>query len=467
MAEIQIPIQREIQISKSPVVTGFFDGWIEKDITHITASGPRRCGKTVHIWMLLLWLVEQVPGLKVCILRPEASTLRRTILRTLEDKILKYHPDDPRNPFRLYRTPLYIRFDNGAMIDFIGFDDAGKVQGGEYDVVFFNEIARERTHDRLSDLMATMAGGSAGNLMVKGEKRGLFIGDCNPDSKYHWYYQMYHPESEGGSADGSAWYPFLHTEQPLLYEWDTRRYTGQGKRTIDDLLRAYPPGYNRQRMVYGEWCAAQGAVYDMYNPQRHDVDVQRDDFSVDTEWYLAIDYGFTNPTSVGLWGTENGTHTLFKEIYQTQLTIDDLLAKMEKMLIKYRIPSIISVFPDHDAEHNERLKRAGYNVTLPNKEILPGIDLVKKHLADGTIKFNVNSLIEADPELEGEPQRVTDELLLYAYPLPDERKGTEKDDYPIDKNNHGCDMTRYFAVGKEESLELPEVGFGVYHDRGY
>ena len=91
-------------------------------------------------------------------LRSEASTLRRTILRTLEDKILQYAPEDVRNPFRLYRTPLQLSFENGSKLDFIGFDDEGKVQGGEYDVVFFNEITREDSEDRLSDLLGNNGG---------------------------------------------------------------------------------------------------------------------------------------------------------------------------------------------------------------------------------------------------------------------------------------------------------------------
>ena len=68
-------------------------------------------------------------------------------MRTLEDKILKYPPDDARNPFRLFRSPLRIEFENRAIMDFIGFDDAGKVQGGEYDVVFFNEVVREQSQE--------------------------------------------------------------------------------------------------------------------------------------------------------------------------------------------------------------------------------------------------------------------------------------------------------------------------------
>ena len=61
---MKIPIHSDIQISKSPVVKGFLRDWRCQDITHITASGPRRCGKTVHIWMLLLYLDREGAGLK-------------------------------------------------------------------------------------------------------------------------------------------------------------------------------------------------------------------------------------------------------------------------------------------------------------------------------------------------------------------------------------------------------------------
>ena len=92
----------------------------------------------------------------------------------------------------------------------------------------------------------------------------------------------------------------------------------------------------------------------------------------DTRWYLSIDYGFTHPTSVGLWATENGKLTLFKEIYRTGLTIDDLLLKMDRILSENRVSVLDNLFADHDAEHNERLERAGYGVTLAIKEISTG-----------------------------------------------------------------------------------------------
>ena len=99
------------------------------------------------------------------------------------------------------------------------------------------------------------------------------------------------------------------------------------------------------------------------------------------------------------------THAIQGNLSAHGLTIDDLLLKMDRMLSENRVSVLDNVFTDHDAEHNERLERAGYGVTLAIKEILPGIDVVKKHLENGTIRFNKNSLIEADTELVGKPQR--------------------------------------------------------------
>ena len=56
-------------------------------------------------------------------------------------------------------NPLQILFENGAIIDFIGFDDQSKIQGGQYDVVFVNEIVREESPEKLSDLWAAISGG--------------------------------------------------------------------------------------------------------------------------------------------------------------------------------------------------------------------------------------------------------------------------------------------------------------------
>ena len=76
-----------------------------------------------------------------------------------------------------------------------------------------------------------------------------------------------------------------------------------------------------KRGYLSEWCSAEGVVYEMYDPRRHDVDVQRGDFGADTQWYLSVDYGFKHPASVGVMGGgKRETHTIQGNLSDT---VDD------------------------------------------------------------------------------------------------------------------------------------------------
>ena len=61
---MKIPIHSDIQISKSPIVRGFLRDWRREDITHITASGPRRCGKDCAYLDAAALLDREGAGLK-------------------------------------------------------------------------------------------------------------------------------------------------------------------------------------------------------------------------------------------------------------------------------------------------------------------------------------------------------------------------------------------------------------------
>ena len=393
--------------------------------------GPFACGKTFYSTMKLHRRALNVPG-EYAIVRKVKETIKRSVCKTYA-KILGYDPmitEKGEIKGNGGQNPQSYHYRNGSVIHILGMNHPDGFLSSEFHGIYVNQ-AEELSYDDWQ-LLARRA---------RNGKIPQTWGDCNPSHPKHFLAPDVSPEITR--------YEMRHKDNPEYWDRDKKTWLEKGEREIAKLKRM--TGMRYKRGYLAEWCSAEGAVYEMYDPLRHDVDVQRGDFGADTSWYLSVDYGFTNPTSVGLWAVENGTHTLFKEIYQTMLTIDDLLAKMDRMLSENRIPAVENVFVDHAAEHNERLERAGYGVTLAIKDILPGIDVVKKHLENGTIRFNVNSLIEADPELVGRPQRVTDEFAVYAHLPPDQRKGSDKDEYPIDKDNHGCDMTRYFAMGVEES----------------
>ena len=405
------------------------------------ADGPFAAGKTFYSTMKLHRRALYVPG-EYAIVRKVKETIKRSVCKTYA-KILGY---DPLLSKKRYvkgnggQHPQSYHYPNGSVIHILGMNHPDGFLSSEFHGIYVNQ-AEELTYEDWQLLARRARNGKIPQIW----------GDCNPSHPKHFLAPD--PDSETKklrNAPEIVGYQFEHKHNPEYWDREKQEWTEKGDREIAKLKRM--TGMRYKRGYLSEWCSAEGAVYEMYDPKRHDVDIKKiSEFGADTRWYLSVDYGFVDPASVGLWAVEDGTHTLFKEIYQTGLTIDDLLAKMDRMLNADRIPAVENVFSDHNAEHNERLERAGYGVTLAIKDILPGIDVVKKHLENGTIRFNKNSLIEADPELVGRPQRVTDELAVYAYLSQDKRKGTDKDEYPIDKDNHGCDMTRYFAMGVEES----------------
>ncbi len=65
-----------------------------------------------------------------------------------------------------------------------------------------------------------------------------------------------------------------------------------------DALRAECVGLWRRRMIEGTWVIAEGAVYDMFDEQRHVVD----ELPTMRRYWVAIDYGTANQFSLILYG---------------------------------------------------------------------------------------------------------------------------------------------------------------------
>jgi len=118
-------------------------------------------------------------------------------------------------------------------------------------------------------------------LRVPGAK--LFA-TTNPDGPGHWLRKGFILKAD---EVGMRHWHFHLGDNPSL----TTDY-------VDRLKRQYVGLWSR-RYINGEWCLAEGAVYDMWNPDRHIVDI----LPQITRWIgLGIDYGTTNPFAAELLG---------------------------------------------------------------------------------------------------------------------------------------------------------------------
>nr|WP_245730850.1 hypothetical protein [Micromonospora pallida] len=108
------------------------------------------------------------------------------------------------------------------------------------------------------------------------------FGNTNPDNPRHWLMTEGIERARPGGDLAGDWYvlKFLLDDNPVLSEAVKARYR-----------RQYTGLYYR-RNILGDWCVAEGTVYEGWNPAKHVVKT----LPGITRWVsLGVDYGTTNP----------------------------------------------------------------------------------------------------------------------------------------------------------------------------
>ena len=465
---MRIPVQPYV-FPQSPNLLALMDCILNCDANEILISGPRDCAKTFTIWHCLLTLHELIPYCQTLIARLEATTLAM-LFTQLDTKILKYGLEDTRNPF-VFKSGSksdprrHILFDNGSKMAFVGLDSGEKVLGGEHDLFWFNECQRElgnhNTEDDWTKVLGGMVDGRAGNW---GHGRYCAIGDLNPTHKRHWAYLRAEEKKK------MRHFRIKHQDHPLFYDWETETWFEKGLDTRADLQRQHTKGtYEYMRMVEGEFCNAEGAVYSMFDTQRHVQPMQRQDFTESgkwgvPKWRMSVDFGSGSINALGLiaYTPQDRTHRLFKEIYKSEIQVSELIRLSDKMLHDYQVPkSAIEVcYADHQTDCWKQMRDAGYPIKLADKDVVAGVETCKRVIGDGRWIVNSDSLYE--PDMKIPIRQYVHEVLGYAYKNDNKKNGSLNDDKPQKGNDHTMDWKRYYLHGEEGNpIELPDM-FSVF-----
>ena len=238
--------------------------------------------------------------------------------------------------------------------------------------------------------------------------------NCNPDSPYHWFYR--------------EWI-LKHEEKKVLHLHFTMQDNfSLSQATMERYERMYS-GVFYDRFVKGLWVVAEGLVYPMFDRKKH----VRKPETMDGDYYISIDYGTMNPTSMGLWLLQSdGTAYRIRESYYDGRK---------------------SGFPRTDEGHYQALVKLAGNLEIQSVIIDPSaasfIACIHSHgtfrvqKADNSVIAGIadtSSLLEAGklyfaPECED----ILREFSLYRW---DEKKA---DDSVIKENDHAMDDMRYFV----------------------
>ena len=98
------------------------------------------------------------------------------------------------------------------------------------------------------------------------------------------------------------------------------------------------------RFIRGLWVVAEGLIYTMFNKDFHVVPDAPRPYD---RYYISIDYGTANPTSMGLWARAGGKWYRIREYYYNsrkvgrQLTDEEYYAELEKLAGDLPIRAVI------------------------------------------------------------------------------------------------------------------------------
>jgi hypothetical protein len=269
--------------------------------------------------------------------------------------------------------------------------------------------------------------------------------DANPDAPSHWL-------NLRCNAGKTTRFLSRHEDNPAIWDERAKQWTPKGAAyiaTLDALT-----GVRRDRLRFGRWVAAEGAVY-AFDRAIHLITTSP--FTGDVkpaQVGAAVDWGFTNPGVIQVGQVDGDGRILVPRIvYRTRKTIDWWIKTAHDLKREFNI-EWFACDPSEPA-YIEQFNQAGLNAFAANNAILPGIDAVTQRLVvadDGRprLQFMADCLADPDEDLRElkQPISTLDEFDSYVWDTRTPsiaRKGK-----PVDANNHGMDTTRYLVMAVDD-----------------
>lgn len=163
------------------------------DARHILLEGGSRSGKTFIILRAIALRALAAPGSRHVVLRFRFNHVKASIIHDTWPKMLALC--FPGVPHHMDKTDWFAEFPNKSQVWFGGLDDkerTEKILGQEYATIFLNECSqlpynsRNLALTRLAQFATYEKHGETFPLRLK------VYYDCNPPSKAHWTYQLWH-----------------------------------------------------------------------------------------------------------------------------------------------------------------------------------------------------------------------------------------------------------------------------------
>jgi phage terminase large subunit len=342
-------------------------------------------GKTLALCYAIL-KEAAIKNNTILLVRKTYTALRRTtlpeLLKILPDNSYTYNKVEQKIVLNGYNSTIWL----------IGLDDTMKIRSINAGFIAVDE-ATELTEEDWIELKGRLRSRDGSRRMVAA---------CNPSSPNHFLYQIFYVNKK----DSHKLITAKTTDNYFLPE----DYVESLKELPENL-------YNR--LVLGLWTEIEKAIYPMFNKDSHIKTRGHGEFS---QYYLGVDFGFTNPTAMILAGIDgdNNIHIL-DEYKKSKMLLGDIVSYAEQKY--YKLSPVVIVDPSAPALVAE-FDKAGFNTKKANNAVLDGITRVQTYFH--------NNKITIDPKCI----ELVKELELYSY---------TDGGSPVKINDHLCDSLRYIT----------------------
>ena len=430
--------------------------------SEVLVAGPAGTGKSMACLQKLHMAALVNPGMRGLIVRKTLASLGSTALVTWRTRVvgealaggmIRFYGGSPQE------SPQY-QYANGSVIVVGGMDRAIRIMSSEYDMIYVQE-ATELTEDDWESLTTRLRHGRMSFQQL--------LADCNPAQPTHWL-------KARGDRGITTVLESRHEDNPTLFT-DDGSLTEFGKSYIGKLDALTGVRYLRLRK--GLWAAADGMVFEEYDPFVHLVDR----FKIPDDWtrWWTVDFGYVHPFVLQQWAEDpDGRLFLYREIYRTHRTVDqhcvDALsfgdnkegrkvnppptrkdwkyAGERRYAWQGRLwnePKPRAIICDHDAEGRAVLERElGMSTVAAKKTVSDGIQAVQARLrpaGDGRPRIFImrDAVVQVDEELADakKPTCTADSMLSYVW---DTGIGKRPKEAPLKIDDDGADALRYVVA---------------------
>ena len=426
-----------------------------KTLDGILCHGAVRSGKTMALTIgFFLWSMASYQNQVFALCGKTVGALRRNLLLPLPGWLgglfqITEHRSENKLTVRLgNRKNTYYLFG--------GQDEAscGLIQGITLAGALLDEAAL---------MPRSFVEQTAARCSVEGAKLWF---SCNPDSPEHWLYK--------------EWICKAAEKRLLCLHFTMEDNPSLSKAVLERYRRLYSGVFYR-RFVLGQWCAAQGRIYD-FDPKKHclgeeavnawlrgekistlfdgssvistepqasgeirSIRRRNADFSTSlryarndrrgqVKWYISVDYGTRNPFSAGLWAVRGGVAVRVREYYHDgratgKNRTDEEYADALETLAGDRPVAFVIIDPSAASMIAALRKRGRFSVRRAKNAVIPGIRKVASLLRSGRLFISEDC------------RDAIREFALYCW------EADESKDAPKKENDHAMDDIRYFAMG--------------------